>query len=126
MPPWVESVLAVLGDPRSISLAALVISWLAFRRSGRLTHLQTKKVEGDLKDRERIEAAREKADIRATFHGTIHTGYQVELESISAAVASDVDIVFLGPDPIPPGERRLKHPIPTLEPGQLCPLTAAP
>ena len=114
--------LGVLGDPRLISLAALVLSWLAFRRSGRLTDLQTRKVEADLKDRERLEAAEEKADIRARLSRSGPSSHRIDLSNQpGAGPATEVDIEFLEVKEellLPEGERKDKLPIPHLEPGE--------
>lgn len=125
MPAWLAGVFSVLGDPRVISLAALGLAWWSFRRSGRLTSLQTRIADLELKNRERVEAAREKADVRARLSGNDVMGYRVIVENASSgAGASQINIRFLENDPIPDAEREEKLPIPELGPGERCPLVA--
>jgi hypothetical protein len=127
MPPWVGSVLAVLRDPRTISLAALALSWWSFRRTSRLTALQTRIADLELKNPERIEASRTRADIRATLYGSIHSSHRIALENVGAAPAFGVDIEFLDEkgSPLPESEREEKLPISQLDAGPPVTLLAA-
>ena len=128
MPPWVESALGVLGDPRLISLAALVVAWWSLRRSGPLTAFQTRLAVLELKNKERAEASREKADVRARLYAAGQHSHGVELSNKGVATASDVDIEFLDQDEdslLPEGERQDKLPIPHLDPGEPVTLVVA-
>jgi hypothetical protein len=121
MPLWVESVLAVLGDPRLISLVALGLSLWSLMRTRSLTSLQTQLAAFQLKDRERIEAARTKGDIRVRLFGA-GSSHRIELSNqVGAGPASDVDIEFLDQEEdslLPQGERKDNLPVPRLEPGE--------
>src|SRR5258708_1382351 len=128
MPPWAESVLTVLGDARVISLAALVLALLSFRRSSRLTDLQTRIADLELKNKERAEASREKADIRARLYNTGQYSHRLEVSNRGGATADAVDIEFLDLEEdslLPQGERRDKLPIPHLEPDESATLVVA-
>ncbi len=128
MPPWVESVLAVLGDPRLISLAAVGLSLWSLMRSRALTALQTRLAALELANRERAEASREKADIRARLYSAGQHSHRIELSNKGAATASEVDMAFLDQDEgalFPQGERKDKLPIPHLEPGESVTLVVA-
>lgn len=95
MPTWVEAVLSVLVDPRTISLAALVLALLSFRRTSRLTSLQTRIAELELKNKERIEAGKNRASIRARFYGDRFTGdYRVSPISTTAASCAGSNLEF--------------------------------
>ena len=122
MPPWVESVLAVLGDPRFISLVALGLSVWSLIRTRQLTALQTQLAAFQLKDREHVEAARTKADVRARLSPSGRNAHRIDLSNQQgAAPATEVDIEFLEVEEdalLPEGERRDKLPIPHLEPGE--------
>jgi len=127
MNPWVGSGLAVLSDPRFISLAALVLSWWSFRRSGRLTDLQTRIAGLELKNRASAEAAQARAYVQATLYGTGQYAHRISLANAGAAPAFVVDIEFLdqkGTGVLPQGEREQKLPIPQIDPGQSVNLLA--
>ncbi len=128
MPPWVEGVMAVLGDPRLISLAAVGLSLWSLMRSRHLTSLQTRLAALELKNKERAEASREKANIRARLFGA-GSSHRIEISNQQgAAPATAVDIEFLDQDDdslLPQGERKDKLPIPHLEPGESVNLVVA-
>jgi hypothetical protein len=91
-------------------------------RTGPLTALQTQLATFQLKDREHIEAARTRADVRARLSPSGHHSYRIDLSNQQgAAPATEVDIEFLDVKEdalLPDGERKDKLPIPHLEPGE--------
>ena len=132
MPPWVGSILAVLSDARVISLAALLMALLSYRRTSRLTALQTRKIELELEEKERekdrLEAAQDRADIRARIYDRGQHSHRIEIENASAAIAYEVDIEFLDEKAagiLPQGEREEKLPISRIDPGTTVSLLAA-
>lgn len=78
-------------------------------RSRQLTAIQIRLAALELKNKERAEAAREKADIRARLSVGCQHSHRIELANQGGATASDVDIEFLDrreDSLFPEGERK--------------------
>jgi hypothetical protein len=116
MPPWLGPALQVLGF--LVSVTALGLSWRAFRRSGRLTDLQTRLATLELAEKKTVQASMARADVRAVlFEAGVHS-HRIALENVGGATATAVDIEFLdekGKTLLPSGEREDKLPIPRLD-----------
>jgi hypothetical protein len=116
MPPWLGPGLQVLGF--LVSVTALALSWRAFRRSGRLTDLQTRLAMLELAEKKGVQALLARADVRAALFDVGMHSHRISLENVGGATASAVDIEFLdekGKTLLPAGEREDKLPIPRLD-----------
>ena len=116
MPPWLGPVLHVFSF--LVSVTALALSWRAFRRTGRLTDLQTRLATLDLAEKKGVQALLARADVRAVLFDVGMHSHRIALENIGGATATDVDIEFLdekGKTLLPSGEREDKLPIPRLD-----------
>jgi hypothetical protein len=126
MPPWLGPGLQILGFV--VSVTALGLSWRAFRRSGRLTDLQTRLATLELAEKKSAQVSQSRAEIRATlFEAGIHS-HRIALENEGGAAASAVDIEFLdekGKTLLPSGEREDKLPVPHIGPTRRVTLLVA-
>jgi len=113
MPPWLGLGLQILGF--LVSVTALALSWRAFRRSGRLTDLQTRLATLELAEKKNAQVSQSRAEIRATLFEAGPYSHRIALENEGGAPATDVDIEFLdekGKTLLPSGEREDKLPVP--------------
>jgi hypothetical protein len=117
----VDFLLDLLGDPRLLSLTAIIISWLAYRRTRPVADLQRQLAELQVGEHhERVEA-RSKARVRAV--ATTRPD-KIVLVNAGAGPATNVSITFQNvPREILIGKSPL--PLPVLEPGERFPLVAA-
>ncbi|HEV8508878.1 MAG TPA: hypothetical protein VGQ48_00340 [Gemmatimonadales bacterium] len=127
MPSWLDVLLKVAGF--LLSVAALVISMRAFRRSTPLTQMQTRLAALELEAKTRAQVAQSKADVRASIHRTGQYSYDLVIENKNpAATATNVNIEFVNPEDetiFPQGERDRHLPVAELPGGDYVRIIAA-
>src|ERR1051326_6231799 len=111
MPTWLAVVLQVLGF--ILSAAAFAVSLSAYRRSSRLTDLQTRIATLELANKKRSVEAQARADVAASIIPTGHFAHRLIIENRGVATAADVEIEVTGDGEgiFPAGERERHLPI---------------
>jgi hypothetical protein len=96
MPAWLGPVLQILGF--ILGLAAFVVSFRAFKRSGPLTDLQTRLATLELTAKKRAAVSLSQADVRVSISQPGQHSYRLVFENRGAGTASNVNIAFQHPD----------------------------
>ena len=126
MPPWLMILLAILGF--LLSVAAFIVSLLAFKRAGPLTTLQTRIATLELAGRKRAEASLARADVRVALHETGPYAHRLVIDNRGPGTAFNVDLSFKDPDHdniFPQGVRKENLPIAELGAGEHVSMVAA-